>query len=1137
MIAMLLFVALVGFSERALALGECNVGGCAYGGSQYPMGTFSTSSPTFVTVSTLIYAGEWQQYSVVAGTTYEWSVCASDGGNAPYDSQLTLFINDFWLGWTQACYSDDYCVGSDAKISWTATFTGNVRLRVNQYNCASNTTPTTLVWRVVPPCESAINIPSVPVTGQSLVCNSANALNSANVSAACGAASNDYKNGREALYTFTPSVTGSYLISLNAQTWSSIFVYSGACPATGGTCVGSIGNSATSKSLTLTLTASVTYYIWFDTWPTPISPCPGTFSISLAAPNNDLCANAINITPGSGSATNVSATGTDLSSCAFNDFRDVWYRTTNTTAVPRRLTVSTSGSNFDPTLAVYSGTCAGLTELACNDDFSGSESQVVVDCIQPGQQVYIRLAGYNGAAGNTTLTLSSAPDPVAPTITCPANITVNAELGYCDAYVNYIPPWADSLVNVGNYTGGGIIYAPIAGTGTSVSLADDQLSGAINIGFPFNFYLNSYNNVYISSNGFLTFDPTADDGCCTGQLIPDATSPNNLIAFAWNDLNPELGGTIEYFTVGSAPNRRFIVNFTNIQHYPGGNPVTSQIQLHEGIGVIEIHTTNMPSDGSNHTMGLENASGNAATYVTERNSQIWSTSNEGIQFIPPNNTSDNCSAAYTEQIAGIGFSGFFPVGTTTETYRITDWAGNTSTCSFTVTVLDNQAPFVEECPSNINTVSDQPGCGGKVVNYSQEFGDNCHGYVSGSLVNGLASGSVFPIGTTNVQWSFDDGNGNPPATCSFNVTVEAPTTLSSALSLTDGCGTCDIGDGQIVQIYDQFGDVIMTVEDDLALPSALGSTQVCNLAAASPTALDELGDPVPVLERFWRVTPTVNGPATVTLHLTNDEYDDMRTHPSATGIYAINALEDLCFTKYASGTPPGYSSPGGVAVNVIGIVDNGDGTISAEISVPGFSDIYCHACSPFGGPLPVELVSFYGQTLPDRINELIWYTDSELGVSHFELERSDGDMEFSVIGQITALGNSTTRNSYRFMDEQVPEGGLYYRLRTVDDDGTFEYSRIIFLQRSSEAFAAWQLYPNPATDRVTVSLTAPRSRKATLRLIDALGRVHQEQILELSAGQQTTEISLEDLPEGLYQVELRSGQDLPSVKPLIRLRP
>ena len=128
-------------------------------------------------------------------------------------------------------------------------------------------------------CPNAINIPAAPVTAQAIVCGAGNDLSATTVPAACGGASNSYKGGTEALYTFTPAVTGVHTISYSGVTWTSIFVYQG-CPTSGGTCVGSIGNSSGTKQLTPTLTAGLQYFIWFDTWPTPTSPCPGTFSLT-----------------------------------------------------------------------------------------------------------------------------------------------------------------------------------------------------------------------------------------------------------------------------------------------------------------------------------------------------------------------------------------------------------------------------------------------------------------------------------------------------------------------------------------------------------------------------------------------------------------------------------------------------------------------------------------------------------------------------------------------------------------------------------------------------------------------------------------------------------------------------------------
>jgi hypothetical protein len=67
---------------------------------------------------------------------------------------------------------------------------------------------------------------------------------------------------------------------------------------------------------------------------------------------------------------------------------------------------------------------------------------------------------------------------------------------------------------------------------------DDNVSGAVNIGFPFTFYGTPYTSfVIISTNGFISFNPAATPGCCQGGLLPSNFDDNNVVALAWNDLN------------------------------------------------------------------------------------------------------------------------------------------------------------------------------------------------------------------------------------------------------------------------------------------------------------------------------------------------------------------------------------------------------------------------------------------------------------------------------------------------------------------------------------------------------------------------------------------------------------------------
>ena len=115
----------------------------------YPSGTLSTTSANWTTVATLIYGGDYAYYAVNAGSAYEWTLCSDDGASAPYDSQLTVWNQ---AGTTRYAYSDDACA-DDAKVTWTATFTGTVRVLVSEYDCENNSTDTTLRWR----CASCVS--------------------------------------------------------------------------------------------------------------------------------------------------------------------------------------------------------------------------------------------------------------------------------------------------------------------------------------------------------------------------------------------------------------------------------------------------------------------------------------------------------------------------------------------------------------------------------------------------------------------------------------------------------------------------------------------------------------------------------------------------------------------------------------------------------------------------------------------------------------------------------------------------------------------------------------------------------------------------------------------------------------------
>ncbi|MCK5803390.1 MAG: thrombospondin type 3 repeat-containing protein, partial [Lentisphaeria bacterium] len=120
-------------------------------------------------------------------------------------------------------------------------------------------------------------------------------------------------------------------------------------------------------------------------------------------------------------------------------------------------------------------------------------------------------------------------------------------------------------------------------------LLDDDVAMDLPIGFDFLFYGNTFSLINLSSNGFAYFGDLDDNGCCEGDRIPGSSIPN-MIAASWEDLNPLYGGSISYQTLGTAPERRFILEYLNIAFYGRINFTASwQIKLFENSNDIEVH--------------------------------------------------------------------------------------------------------------------------------------------------------------------------------------------------------------------------------------------------------------------------------------------------------------------------------------------------------------------------------------------------------------------------------------------------------------------------------------------------------------------------------------------------------------------
>jgi hypothetical protein len=135
-------------------------------------------------------------------------------------------------------------------------------------------------------------------------------------------------------------------------------------------------------------------------------------------------------------------------------------------------------------------------------------------------------------------------------------------------------------------------------------------------------------------------------------------------------------------------------------------------------------------------------------------------------------------------------------------------------------------------------------------------------------------------------------------------------------------------------------------------------------------------------------------------------------------------------------------------------------------------------------PLPVTLARF-NAVGENRITLLTWATSAETNSSAFEIQRSKDAKQWTVIATVEAQGQSNALLHYNHTDSAPLEGINYYRLKMIDQDATFSFSRIVSVDLAKSLSAA-VVFPNPATDHLWVNSFVPTEVKE-VQLINASG--------------------------------------------------
>lgn len=287
--------------------------------------------------------------------------------------------------------------------------------------------------------------------------------------------------------------------------------------------------------------------------------------------------------------------------------------------------------------------------------------------------------------------------------------------------------------------------------------------------------------------------------------------------------------------------------------------------------------------------------------------------------------------------------------------------------------------------------------------------------------------------------------------------------------------------------------------------------------------------PAQYVKRHYQITPAENrktATAKLTLYFTQQDFDDFNNQNPAPSIklplnaadaenYKANLrIEKRGGTGDDNGTPGSYSGTpiminpsdanGKVAWNA------GDNRWEVSFEVKGFSGFFVKTMQ---SALPLNLISFTAMK-ESGSNLLQWKTASEVNTDKFEVQSSMDAMTFSEIATVNAQGSGN--HLYSYNDPVYYYGKVYYRLKMMDNDGTFAYSRIISV--SSEGIKNVSIYPNPSASELTINVN-DSLLKSSANLYDVSGRLLRNIMISISPQQ----VTIKSLISGIYIFKFADG--------------
>ena len=186
--------------------------------------------------------------------------------------------------------------------------------------------------------------------------------------------------------------------------------------------------------------------------------------------------------------------------------------------------------------------------------------------------------------------------------------------------------------------------------------------------------------------------------------------------------------------------------------------------------------------------------------------------------------------------------------------------------------------------------------------------------------------------------------------------------------------------------------------------------------------------------------------------------------------------------------------------------------------------------------LPVELTTFSALQHKSYI-KLLWKTATEKNNYGFNIEVKSKDSEWRLLGFIRGNGNSYAPKNYSYEDYNIYNNSeIFYRLKQIDNDGSYIYSEVISVSQLPKSFSISESYPNPANNETELLISVIQDALFSLKIFNVLGKeVYRINDILFSTGTNHFKINLNSLASGVYYYKIES-KNISAIKKLIIMK-